>query len=236
MAKRKIVTQNKNDAAMRPPERERLGEEHQTVAQIQDAAQAQRDAFRRWMEICLPGVDGHDPAVAVDRPSPASEPVVENGEPVDQKERDRVQRIAAALRAQGHRFARQGTVVATWRQYRGKRLGPYYRLAYRADGRQKSIYLGASAWVAAQIRRLLARLQAPLREHRALQRARATILASLRRHQARAKALFAAVGVRLKGFEYRGLLGHLRDLTRQREASLHAHRTAAAWQVIIGAG
>ena len=40
------------------------------------------------------------------------------------------------------RFARQGPGAATWRTSRGRRLGPYYRLAWRDRGRQRSIYLG----------------------------------------------------------------------------------------------
>ena len=39
-------------------------------------------------------------------------------------------------------FAAQGSVVATWRNRGSKRFGPYYRLAYRRHGRQRSIYLG----------------------------------------------------------------------------------------------
>ncbi|MHB1034349.1 MAG: hypothetical protein ACYC0Y_06855, partial [Pirellulales bacterium] len=42
-------------------------------------------------------------------------------------------------------FARQGSVVATWRTRGGARFGPYYQLAYREAGRQRAIYLGRSA-------------------------------------------------------------------------------------------
>ena len=46
------------------------------------------------------------------------------------------------LREAPTRFACQGTVTTSWRTYRGRRLGPYYRLAWRENGRQRSIYLG----------------------------------------------------------------------------------------------
>jgi len=57
-------------------------------------------------------------------------------------------------------FARCGSVVASYRSKNGRRCGPYYRLAYRADRRQRSLYLGTSEELAAQVRSLLAELQA----------------------------------------------------------------------------
>ncbi len=203
-------------------------------AEAEDADD-RRNVFRRWMEYCcLPGASGIRPEPEDRTVPPDSELLPQHGESVDQKEIDRVKRLAVELGARGRLFARQGTVVATWRMHKGNRLGPYYRLAYREDGRQKSIYLGASAWVARQVRWLLARLQTPLRQGRSLERVRAVIRASLRRHQAQAQSLFGALGVQVKGLRYPGLLSHLRDLLRSREAVAHQRRVASAWRVITG--
>jgi len=65
---------------------------------------------------------------------------LENGQVVDQKPHPALELIAS----QPALFQRQGSVVAGWRNYRGRRLGPYHRLAYRHRGRQCSIYLGRS--------------------------------------------------------------------------------------------
>ena len=46
------------------------------------------------------------------------------------------------IRGRPDLFIRQGAVVAAWRTYRKRKLGPYYHLVFRDEGRQKSIYLG----------------------------------------------------------------------------------------------
>ena len=66
-------------------------------------------------------------------------------------------------------FARQGSVTPTWRRRDGKRFGPYYRLAYREDGRQRSVYLGRGA-VVERVRQMLDRLQKPLSQRRMYRR------------------------------------------------------------------
>ncbi len=63
--------------------------------------------------------------------------------PVDQHSDARYDRIAARISAARDLFRRQGAIVTTWRFRGPRKLGPYFRLAYRADGRQQSIYLGA---------------------------------------------------------------------------------------------
>ena len=197
--------------------------------------EAQREAWRRWREICLPGCSGLAPELETSSEPPDSEPIPDDPKSVTQKERDRLERVSAALVDRRELFVRQGAVVATWRPYKGQRLGPYYRIVYREDGRPRSIYLGASAWLARQVRSLLTRLQTPLRESRALKRVLGTVRASLRRHQRQAKSLFARLGVRLRGFEYRGLLRYLRETARQRDAAARERRIADAWRVITGA-
>ena len=71
---------------------------------------------------------------------------------VDQKTAARFERVRAAVMAEPRRFARQGSVVASWRVYAGRRLGPYLRLAYREGRRQRSIYLGRCAELVRRVR------------------------------------------------------------------------------------
>jgi len=50
---------------------------------------------------------------------------------VDQKANARWERVRLQVLAQRRLFARQGAVVAGWRTYRNRRLGPYFRLTYQ---------------------------------------------------------------------------------------------------------
>ncbi|MHB1036984.1 MAG: hypothetical protein ACYC35_13905 [Pirellulales bacterium] len=105
-------------------------------------------------------------------------------------------------------FARQGSVVATWRMRAGRRCGPYYRLAYREAGRQQSLHLGASAPLAEQVRALLAELHQPLRYGRLLDRLAAEARASLRQANAELNRVLGSIGYYLKGHhEFRRLSG-----------------------------
>ncbi len=108
--------------------------------------------------------------------APGGGGVVENREVVDQKSR----RVLALIASKVELFTWQGAVVATWRWYRGRKLGPYWRLAYRESGRQCSIYLGRSGEGVERVRRVRARLQQPLRRHRTCRRLARAIRASLR--------------------------------------------------------
>ena len=107
-------------------------------------------------------------------------------------------------------FARQGTVVATWRQrpradpLPTSKCGPYYRLAYREDGRQRSIYLGREGPLVDKVRQMLADLQRPLRQQRAINRVRRQVCAALTAQKRRVDAQLRPLGLRLKGFEVRG--------------------------------
>ncbi|MBN8626595.1 MAG: hypothetical protein J0M17_13990, partial [Planctomycetes bacterium] len=80
---------------------------------------------------------------------------MENGEIVDQR------RAAAEafLARHGERLKRQGAVVATYRRRDDRRVGPYYRLVCRCEGRQISVYLGAAGPLVEEVRRRLADLQ-----------------------------------------------------------------------------
>ncbi len=123
---------------------------------------------------------------------------------VDQKSAARAGRVKAEIAARPGLFAACGAVVASWRTYRGRRLGPYYRLAYREGGRQRSIYLGRCAELARRVRGLLERLHRPGRERRRLARLQAQVRRSLRRWKARLARELAGWGVRVKGYEFRG--------------------------------
>jgi hypothetical protein len=102
-------------------------------------------------------------------------------------------------------FSRQGAVVKSWRHWRGRRHGPFYRLAFRDDtGRQRSIYLGADEGLAAAVRQTLAELQAPMRQHRWLEEVRRKIRRELRACRAAMNVELQAMGLFCKGAEIRG--------------------------------
>ncbi len=123
----------------------------------------------------------------------------------DSRETARLERVRRFVTRHAQRFVGQGTVVAGWRSSGGRRLGPYYRLAYRHHGRQRSIYLGKSEGLAETVRRFLAALHEPLRVQRGFQRLQAAARASLRASKDLLRQHLAPLGLRLKGFEFRGL-------------------------------
>ena len=98
----------------------------------------------------------------------------------------------------------QGAVVQTWREYAGRHLGPYFRLIFRQDGRQRSLYLGSDPQFAGVVRDLLEQVQRPLRERRSLQRLRAGLERELQRCKIAWDAELRPYGLRLKGWEVRG--------------------------------
>jgi hypothetical protein len=138
---------------------------------------------------------------------------MEKPNPVDQRPRrrnpaadqalDRYDRARAFILANHTLFATQGAVLATWRNRKGKRFGPYYRLAYRQGGRQRSIYLGPRR-AADLLRRFLAKLHLSRRRHRLYQRLQKQARASLRQVKKYLAAQLAAIGITLKGYEFRG--------------------------------
>jgi hypothetical protein len=101
-------------------------------------------------------------------------------------------------------FSRQGTVVASFRTYRGHQLGPYYRLAYRIEGRQRSIYLGKSKKILRQVRRLLEKLQKPMQTKRHLRQAAKTFQETMKKHMAQFRIDLLKVGLQLRGYAARG--------------------------------
>lgn len=126
------------------------------------------------------------------------------------------------LRAAGRALAESGTLEATWRTYRGRRLGPYFRLAYRRRGRRKSIYVGRSAELAGRLRQLLAALRAPAEERRQLRRLRAAARRALGTQKAAWQAALARHGLVAKGYEIRARQQH-RNRTYRSNGTDGAH-------------
>jgi hypothetical protein len=138
--------------------------------------------------------------------------------------------IRAQILARRAIFARQGSVVATWRTRGCRRCGPYYRVAYREAGRQKSLYLGPSAPLADQVRGLLAELQQPLRYGRLLDRLAAQARASLRQANAELNRVLGSIGYYLKGHhEFRRLPCGSAGASPSQEASSARLRMVDAW-------
>lgn len=136
---------------------------------------------------------------------------MENCEVVDQKPPVLRQRVLDWIAANNATFARQGTVVESWRIYQGRRLGPYFRLACRVSGKQRSIYLGTDIELANEVRGLLAALQSPHHQRQELARARTAIKNSLAAEKEELRRQLAQVGLHLKGFEIRGMRTSLRS-------------------------
>ena len=110
----------------------------------------------------------------------------------------------ALLAARPELFARQGSVVASWRRRGTKTYGPYYRLIYREEGRQRSLYLGGAGGLVEEVRGRLLALQAPLRSRRAMGRVRRHAAAAVRASKAQLNLQLRPWGLRLQGFEVRG--------------------------------
>ena len=101
-------------------------------------------------------------------------------------------------------LAKQGSVIETWRTYKSQKLGPYFRLAYRERGRQRSIYLGRSRELADQVRELLRECQAPSHQHKAWQALRQRAGEDFKKCRDTWREELAKVGLCLKGNEARG--------------------------------
>ena len=112
--------------------------------------------------------------------------------------------IAERILALKDVFARSGTIVATWRWRGQERYGPYYRVAYRCEGRQRAIYLGRCGELVEKVRALLAELQEPLRFKRRLAEMRRAVTQALRKVKAELDRAFGALGFYARGFEMRG--------------------------------
>jgi len=102
-------------------------------------------------------------------------------------------------------FEHQGSVVESWRWRRGRRRGPYYRLAYHDElGRQRSVYLGADAGLASAVRQALVELHAPQRERHWIKELRRDLRRGLRHARVAMDVELQALGLYCKGAEIRG--------------------------------
>jgi hypothetical protein len=126
---------------------------------------------------------------------------------VDQKTEAKFQAIRGFILANRNTFVRQGAVVATYRMYRGHRLGPFFSLRYRDAGRQRSRYLGRSPNLAAQVSSLLGELRETIKELRTLTRLKRHARANVRMCKKLWRQDLATLGLNLKGCEVRGWTG-----------------------------
>lgn len=124
---------------------------------------------------------------------------------VDQKRNStRRESLLAQIRQAASAVATAGSIVKTWRTYRGRRLGPYYRIAFRDAEVQKSIYIGSDPELATAARTLLAELQAGERARRVVRRLQVASRASLRAAKTAWERELERAGLHLQGFEVRG--------------------------------
>ena len=126
--------------------------------------------------------------------------------PEKSKNVDQKKRLAVLAFLDAHRtlLARQGTIVASYRSYRGRRLGPYYRLAFRDAGKPRSFYLGSDPGVVAVARESLQRVQAAGRGDRHTRQLRRALRAGLRRSKRAMAGELGELGLRMRGFEIYG--------------------------------
>jgi len=122
---------------------------------------------------------------------------------VDQKVEPKFHAIREFILSHRHVFLRQGSVVTSWRTYRGHRLGPFFSLRYRVSGRQSAFYLGRSIMLAERVKGLLREMQHERQFSRLNRQARA----ELRQCKQLWEQDLASVGLSRKGFEVRGWNG-----------------------------
>ena len=117
---------------------------------------------------------------------------------------ERFERVRSYVLAHPALFASQGSVAATWRTYRGRRLGPYFQVSWRESGRQRWLYLGRSQELADRVGELLARRQHGHRQRRLFARLKRQARSAYRRWKVFLRQLLAGWGIQMKGFEFRG--------------------------------
>ncbi len=127
----------------------------------------------------------------------------------------RFEQVRTQILAHAAFFVGQGAVEATWRTYRGRRLGPYFRVFCRQRRvrptpctgmapQQTSIYLGRSPELAARVGELLDELRQHIRRKRRCEELRRQVRRGLARAKDGLRQVLAQHGVELKGFEFRG--------------------------------
>jgi hypothetical protein len=119
---------------------------------------------------------------------------------VDQKRRE----VFAFLAAHGVLLAAQGSVQESYRLYKGRKLGPFFRLSFREAGQQRSLYIGRDQALAAEIKAQMQKLRAPRAHARQLERCLADCRGSLKVAKLEFRRRLEAEGLRLQGNEIRG--------------------------------
>jgi len=113
-------------------------------------------------------------------------------------------RVRAFIEAHQEQLARQGSVVCSYRWRDGRKVGPYYRLAYREGTQQRSLYLGNDMELVTEIRGTLQALQQPKQQQRAVRCHKAAIRSELAKCREGLRRELAIRGLRLQGHEVRG--------------------------------
>lgn len=98
----------------------------------------------------------------------------------------------------------QGSIINSYRLRQGRRLGPYFKLVCRRDGRQRSVYLGNDAVFREEVSLQLERLQAPVLRGRALEALSQTVRAQARLAGRMLDRELAKHGLVRQGHEIRG--------------------------------
>lgn len=144
----------------------------------------------------------------------------------------------ACIADRPHLFSRQGSVAVSWRRRGARVYGPYYRLIYREESRQRSLYLGRVGALVEEVRQRLATMQAPRRARRLAEQRRRQAAAALRASKAHVNLGLRAWGLRLQGFEVRGWRkSPLRATFRAaRREIARLRRTVPRWPRLPGIG
>lgn len=138
------------------------------------------------------------------RPKP-QDPASENmpiSKSVDQKTLARFESLRTQILERKELIAQGGSLIETWRNHQGKRLGPYYQVAFRENRVLHTLYIGRDEQLATMVSALIDELKTPLREDRILRQLRAAAKAGLRRALAEADALAVPLGYRRRGYSF----------------------------------
>jgi len=107
------------------------------------------------------------------------------------------------------KFAHGGAIITTWRNYKGRKLGPYYRLRFRAQGRIREVYLGREGPRVQAVRDRLAELHAALARRRMYDKMVKTARARPHVDLAALQQQLEAAGLRSQACQVRGLRANL---------------------------
>ena len=114
----------------------------------------------------------------------------------------RCERLQRQLLENKELIARDGCLGAIWKTYRGKRLGPYYRVEFRLNRTTRTIYIGRDEELVKMVREMIDELKQSRREDRLIRQARTAARAALRRSLAETEVLAAPFGYRRRAFRF----------------------------------